>query len=415
EYLVPRDAQEEQLMAADKNQQEEIQKLQDFADRFRAKASKASQAQAKLKQIDRMDKIEAPERDGRSIKFRFPQPVRSGRVVIHLKDIHQAYGDMVVYRGMHLDVERGQRIVLVGPNGAGKSTLLKILAGVLPFQSGTRELGLHAKTGYYAQHRVEMLQPGRTVLEEASDTPQPVPEQFIRTVLGSFLFTGDNVFKRVSVLSGGEKSRLALVKLLLDPPNLLLMDEPTTHLDMASIDALIGALEHFEGTLVFISHDVYFIRKLAKLVLHVDAGKLRMYHGDYQYYLDKTSATSARSALTTSMPSSNAQPVHAPAPDRPSVRTKEQKRLEAEARNARSRERRHQQHVVDKLEKEIARLEALQATQTAALENPETYQDAGRAVAINRELSHTVEDLARATAEWEAAATRLSQIDDPQA
>ncbi|HBA85547.1 MAG TPA: ABC transporter ATP-binding protein [Verrucomicrobia bacterium] len=411
EYLVQRDAQAEQLLSAYKSQQKEIEKLQEFADRFRAKASKASQAQAKLKQIDRMDKIEAPERDGRTIKFRFPQPVRSGRIAIHLKDIHHAYGDMVVYKGMHLDVERGQRIVLVGPNGAGKSTLLKILAGVLPVQSGTRELGLHVKTGYYAQHRVEMLQPNRTVLEEASDTPQPLPEQFVRTVLGSFLFTGDNVYKQVSVLSGGEKSRLALVKLLLDPPNLLLMDEPTTHLDMASIDALIAALETFEGTLIFISHDVYFIRKLAKLVLHVDAGKLRLYHGDYQYYLDKTSATSAKVALTTALPTRNAQPVQAPAP-RPSVRTKEQKREEAEARNARSRERRNQQHLVDKLEKEIARLEALQAAQTAELEKPETYQDAGRAVALNRELSHTVEDLARATAEWEAAATRLSQFAD---
>ncbi len=343
EYLVQRAAQAEQLASAYKSQQKEIQKLQEFANRFRAKASKASQAQAKLKQIDRMDKVEAPERDGRSIKFRFPQPVRSGRVVVHLKDIHQAYGEMVVYQGMHLDVERGQRIVLVGPNGAGKSTLLKIMAGVLPFQSGIRELGVHVKTGYYAQHRVEMLQPGRTVLEEASDTFQPVPEQFVRTVLGSFLFTGDNVHKRVSVLSGGEKSRLALVKLLLDPPNFLLMDEPTTHLDMASIDALVVALESFEGTLVFISHDVYFIRKLAKLVLHVDAGKLQPYHGDYQYYLDKTAATSARVALTTGLPSRNAQPAPAPTPERASVRTKEQKRQEAEARNARFRERRLQQ------------------------------------------------------------------------
>jgi ATP-binding cassette subfamily F protein 3 len=403
DYLVQRDAQAEQLMAAYKNQQREIQRLQEFADRFRAKNTKASQAQSKLKQIERMEKIEAPVRDQRAIRIRFPQPRRSGRVVIQLKDIHHAYGETVVYRGMNLEIERGQRMVLVGPNGAGKSTLLKILAGVLPFQSGTRELGLHTKPGYYAQYRVETLQLDRTVLEEASDTPQPLPEEFIRTVLGSFLFTGDDVFKRVSVLSGGEKSRLALVKLLLDPPNLLLMDEPTTHLDMPSIDALIGALEHYEGTFVFISHDVYFIRKLAKLVLHVDAGKLHLYHGDYQYYLDKTSATSAREALTTGSGLDNAQP--APATVRPSVRTKEQKRLEAEARNARSRSRREQQKIVDALEKEIARLEELQKTLAAELENPETYEKPGRAVAANRELSHVVEDLAKATAEWEEASS----------
>ncbi|MFH0908490.1 MAG: ABC-F family ATP-binding cassette domain-containing protein [bacterium] len=411
EYLVQREAQAEQLMSAYKNQQKEIQKLQEFADRFRAKNTKASQAQSKLKQIERMDKIEAPVRDQRSIRFRFPQPPRSGRVVIKLHDIHQAYGETVVYRGMKFEVERGQRIVLVGPNGAGKSTLLKILAGVLPFQSGSRELGLHVRTGYYAQHRVEMLNPAHTVLEEASDTREPLAEQFIRTVLGSFLFTGDDVFKRISVLSGGEKSRLALVKLLLDPPNLLLMDEPTTHLDMPSIDALIGALEHYEGTLIFISHDVYFIRKLARLVLHVDAGHLKMYHGDYQYYLDKTAATSARDALTSGSGPGNAQP--ATGADRPSVRTKQQKRMEAEARQALSRERREMQQLVDKLEKEIARLEELQKNLAAELEKPETYEKPGRAVAANRELSHLVDDLARATAEWEQAASQLSDPIQP--
>src|SRR5206468_12090202 len=194
--------------------------------------------------------------------------------------------------------ERGQRIVLVGPNGAGKSTLLKILAGVLQFQSGTRQLGHNVREGYYSQYRVEMLQAERTVLEEALDTPQAVTEQFVRTLLGCFLFRGDDVFKRVSVLSGGEKSRLALVKLLLNPPNLLLMDEPTTHLDIPSIDALITALQQFEGTLILISHDVYFIRTLANHVVHVNAGRLTHYPGGYQYYLDKTQAESARAGLT---------------------------------------------------------------------------------------------------------------------
>ena len=402
EYLVLREAQSEQLLAAYKNQQRDIQRLQEFADRFRAKASKASQAQAKLKQIERMDKIEAPVNDARKIKFRFPQPQRSGLKVITLKNIHHAYGSTVVYRGMNFEAERGQRIVLVGPNGAGKSTLLKLLAGVLPVQGGTRELGLNTKVGYYAQYRVEMLNPEHTVVQEAMDTPQRISEQTIRTVLGSFLFRGDDVFKSVGVLSGGEKSRLALVKLLLDPPNLLLMDEPTTHLDMASIDALIGALESYEGTLIFISHDVYFIRQLAKYVLHVNNGELMHYHGDYQYYLEKSAAIAAAIAAT-------AAPV-APVAESSRSKSKVQKRSEAEARQVRSQARRAQEKIVGDLEREIARLEQTQKELAAELEKPETYEKSGRAVAVNRELSTVTENLARVTAEWEQAAARLNEL-----
>src|SRR3989449_7673558 len=236
---------------------------------------------------------------------------------------------------MNFQAERGQRIVLVGPNGAGKSTLLKILAGVLTPQQGTRTLGHNVKAGYYSQYRVEMLNPERSVVEEGLDTPQRVTEQFVRTVLGCFLFRGDDVFKRVSVLSGGEKSRLALVKLLLDPPNLLLMDEPTTHLDMPSIDALTGALDQFEGSLIFISHDVYFIREIGNKVVHVNAGQLTHYAGDYQYYLDKTAADSARAALTAGKKEAT---TNANLAERPSVKARDQKRLEAEQRQARSRQ-----------------------------------------------------------------------------
>ncbi|MDB6028262.1 MAG: abc transporter [Verrucomicrobiales bacterium] len=299
EYLVQRASAQDRQLAAFKNQQKDIARLQEFADRFRAKASKASQAQSKLKQIDRMEKIEAPESEDRKIHFQFPQPQRSGLKVIALDEIHHAYGTNVIYRGMDFVAERGQKTVLVGPNGAGKSTLLKIVAGVLPVQQGTRTLGHNAKAGYFSQYRSEVLDQSLTVLEEAMNTPQRMTEESIRTVLGSFLFRGDDVFKKINILSGGEKSRLALVKLLLDPPNLLLMDEPTTHLDMASIDALVGALKQFDGTLLFISHDVYFIRQLSNNVVHVNAGRLTHYAGDYQYYLDKSAATSARAALTS--------------------------------------------------------------------------------------------------------------------
>jgi ATP-binding cassette subfamily F protein 3 len=390
-YLVQREAQAEQLLAAYKNQQKKIDQLQEFADRFRAKASKAAQAQSKLKQIERMDKIEAPVKDGRSIKFRFPQPPRSGQRVIQLEDIHYSYDTNVVYAGMEFEAERGQRIVLVGPNGAGKSTLLKLLAGVLPVQGGSRTLGLNVKVGYYAQYRVDMLKPERTVLEEALDTPQKISTEAVRTVLGSFLFRGDDVFKNVGVLSGGEKSRLALVKLLLDPPNLLLMDEPTTHLDMASIDALIGALSQFEGTLIFISHDVYFIRQLAQHVLHVNNGKLTHYHGDYQYYLDK-SAT-----LPPVVPP--------PAPK------KESKPREVKPRKSNNaHERRELQKTVTALEAEIARLEKSQLELTTELELPATYDKPGRAMELNRELTGITDALARTVPEWEKAAARLSEL-----
>ena len=206
-YLQERAAREEQQLSAYKNQQKKIEALQLFADRFRAKATKAAQAQSKLKQIERMDKIESPVAAQKTITFHWPQPERTGQRVITLTDIHQSYGPVTVYSGLNYHVERGQRTVLVGPNGAGKSTLLKLLAGVIPFQRGARELGLRVKVGYYAQHRLEMLNPGHTVLEEALGSKFLASEQSARNVLGSFLFRGDDVFKRVSVLSGGEKSR----------------------------------------------------------------------------------------------------------------------------------------------------------------------------------------------------------------
>jgi ATP-binding cassette subfamily F protein 3 len=408
DFLVQRAAAEEQLLAAYKNQQRDIARLQEFADRFGAKASKASQAQSKLKQIERMDKIEAPTNDESKIGFSFPQPQRSGQKVITLENIHHAYGENVVYRGMEFRAERDQRIVLVGPNGAGKSTLLKILAGVLVPQSGTRTLGHNVKAGYYSQYRVEMLQESRSVFEEASDTPARVTEQFIRTLLGSFLFRGDDIYKKISVLSGGEKSRLALVKLLLDPPNLLLMDEPTTHLDMASIDALVGALKQFQGTLVFISHDVYFIRALSGHVVHVNAGKLTHYPGGYQYYLDKTKASSARAALTSIGTNGAAAPQtrHSALPAK--IDRKEQKRLEAQQRQARSGEKKAQQQKVHHLEKEIQTLEARQSELTAELERPDTYEKPGHAAHLNRELASIQHRIEVLTPEWEAAASKLA-------
>jgi ATP-binding cassette subfamily F protein 3 len=411
-YVDQKAAREKQQLAAYKNQQREIASLQLFADRFRAKASKASQAQSKLKQIDRMEKIDAPAAQEKTVKFRFPQPARSGQRVITLKDVDHAYDDLVVYRGLNFAAERGQRTVLVGPNGAGKSTLLKLLAGVLPVRQGERDLGHNVKVGYFSQFRVEMLDPGQTVLETALDMPNPVSEQTARTVLGSFLFRGDDVFKTTAVLSGGEKTRLALVRLLLDPPNLLLMDEPTTHLDVGSIDALLGALSQYEGTLIFISHDVYFIRAIAKTVLHINAGKLTPYAGDYDYYLEKSKAVSARAALTSGNGElHNAQPLREaslePAkPNKPGLReAREERRAIAEQRKAEAKAQREHEKRVQDLEMQILTLEGRQKELTAELEKPETYNAGGPAILLNRELMAVTEDLARLTQEWEAAGT----------
>jgi ATP-binding cassette subfamily F protein 3 len=474
EYLEQRAAAEVTLVATAKSQQREIDRMQLFVDRFRAKNTKAAQAQSKMKQIERLKEnmVETPDGPGPTVGFRFPQPQRSGHRVITLKHVKFGYDlptpgsagvppagrqrsqdetkpllsrpsatlssvanggegrgeeasglvekEKLIYDNLNFEAERGQRIVLVGPNGAGKSTLLKLLADVLQPQAGERRLGHNAKSGYFAQHRAAMLNLNHTVLQEALDTPQRVTEQFVRTVLGSFLFRGDDVFKPVSVLSGGEKSRLALVKLLLDPPNLLLMDEPTTHLDLASVDALIEALTPFEGTLIFISHDVHFIRVLANHVVRVENGRLRHFTGGYQYYLDKTSQ-SARVALTSSgsisggasskSPHSSGRRGTPPSEGAPAMDRKGQKRIEAEQRQARSRKRQEIQKRITALEKEIAELESREKELTVELEKPETYTTGGRATQINRELMEVHERLAGANTEWEKAGTELAQFE----
>ncbi len=298
-FLKQREMHYEQQTAAYKNQQKEIANLREFYDRFRQVASKASQAMSKLKQIERMELIEKPVPPRKPFRFQIPQPPRGGQRAISLEGIHMAYGSHQVYAGLDVSIERGERTVLVGPNGAGKSTLLKILAGVVEFQRGVRNLGHNAKIGYFSQHRSETLDPNKTVLEEVMDSSAELREDEARGILGSFLFRKDEIYKRTSVLSGGEKSRLNLIKFLVDPPNLLLMDEPTTHLDILTVESLILALERYEGTLVFISHDVHFIRQLANKVLHVNAGQVTPYSGGYDYYLEKSGLLSdERAALT---------------------------------------------------------------------------------------------------------------------
>jgi ATP-binding cassette, subfamily F, member 3 len=413
-YVEQRKARAEQHLAAYKNQQAEIQKLKDFAARFGAKASKASQAQSKLKQIERMDILDAPESADKKIHIKFPQPNRSGQRVMTLTDVHFAYGDLKVYQGIDLEIEKGQRTVLVGPNGAGKSTLLKILGGVLPINAGERKEGINAEIGYSSQNRTDTLNPTRTVLQEALAVPAPLPEVTTRTILGSFLFSGDDSFKKVSVLSGGEKTRLGLVKLLINPPNLLLMDEPTTHLDMASIDALIEALKQYQGTLIFISHDVYFIRALAQTVLHISAGQLTAYSGDYDYYLEKSGASDARKGLVAGEQLTDSRPAEAPKAEAKvsssQGKTKEQKRKEAEERQAVSAARKKAQAHLEQIEAQIAALEKRHKEIVAQLESPDTYAQGGDVMKFNRELIENTEKQEELNEAWEDATADVAAL-----
>ncbi len=407
-FVKEKEARKAQQAALFKNQQREIAHLQKFVDRFGAKASMASRAKSKEKQIERLldDAVEEPTEELKRINFKFPQPPRSGLKVITLENVRQAYGDHVVYRDLNFVAERGQRIVLVGPNGAGKSTLLKILADIVPIQGGTRELGSNVVVGYFAQNREDNLKPELTVFEnvmELRTNENQLTEQQARAILGAFLFRKDDVHKPVSVLSGGEKSRLALARILVRPPNLLLMDEPTTHLDIQSIDALVGALKAFEGTLIFISHDVYFIRSLAENVLHVNAGRLTAYAGNYDYYLEKSRATNERAALTAGF--TDGRPKDTPAPAKPA------KSAAPSASKPSAGEIRKFREHVGQLEKKVVELETKQAEITAELEAPETYADKGKFHHLNRELSTIVDQITAATEEWEAAATKLVEME----
>jgi ATP-binding cassette, subfamily F, member 3 len=398
DFVIQKEARRSQQLAAYKNQQRQIDKLQTFIDRFGAKNTKAAQAQSKRKELARIERIDAPENESASIRFRFPQPSRSGARVITLEHVTHAYGETKVYTDLNLEVERGQRTVLVGPNGAGKSTLLKLIAGVIPVQAGRRELGYNVELGYFSQHRVEMFDLSRAVLAEASDISKPVPEQTVRSQLGAFLFSGDDVFKPVSVLSGGEKSRLALAKLLLAPPNFLVMDEPTTHLDMRSIEALISALSQYEGTLVFVSHDVHFIRSIATSVLHVQPGQIRFYPGSYDYFVEKAVADSNKVSNISS---------EAPPRSESNTRNqeKERKRLEAEARQQRSQKERELRSKLQQIEKRILELEERQQRLVVALQ-----ESNGSISEQSLELKRVADELGMLMPEWERLVEESKEV-----
>src|SRR5881409_57477 len=317
DYLVERAARRELLEAQARNQAKRVAEIERFIERFRYQATKARQVQSRIKMLERIERVEVG-RESRGIRFAFPAPPRTGRRVAALREARKAYGDNVVYAGVTFEVERGERVALVGPNGAGKSTLLRLLAGVLPLDGGERALGAHVAVRYYAQHQLDALTPALTVLEELERAAPELGQTRLRTILGAFLFSGDAVVKKIAVLSGGEKARVALAKMLVRPAALLCMDEPTNHLDLASREVLEEALAAFPGTIVFISHDRYFINRIATGIVEINRGALVTYLGSYDDYLD----TKARASLEpTVVPKPDPRPAPAATRPEPAART----------------------------------------------------------------------------------------------
>ena len=410
-YIIQKKEREAQHLAAYRNQQREIAHHEDFIRRFRAKASKASQAQARIKTLEKMERIDPPEEADATINFTFPQPPRSGQRVAILKGVRQAYGNHQVYSDLNLEVEKQERIALVGPNGAGKSTLLKILSSIVPIDKGIRELGHNVTVGYFSQQRVEVLDLERTVIDEAIEhTDSRIHEQDARTLLGAFLFRGDDVFKKVKVLSGGEKSRLALVKLLLSPPNFLLLDEPTTHLDMASIDAVIKALQDYTGTLIFVSHDIHFIRALGKRTIRIESGKITDYAGNYDYYLWKSGSATAQTGLIEGLRDARPEQIINPDNGEKALSAKEKRRQRSLEREKKKAERGKIEDRVRKLEKEIMQLEEEQKACNEELANPDSYNNKDKAKELTGQASLLARNLQQRNYEWEIEAEKLSDL-----
>jgi ATP-binding cassette subfamily F protein 3 len=287
-YLQQKEEAQLAQLSAYERQQKELEKQQVFIDRFRASATRSTQAKSREKQLDKIERIEAPTDNLRTLHFRFPPSPRSGREVVLIEDLTHSYNDNILFLGANLLVERGDRIAFLGPNGAGKSTLLRMIMGMEKHDEGIVEIGKHnVIPGYFEQNQAEALDLNKTVMDTIHDEVPDWKNEEVRTLLGRFLFSGDTVFKPVSALSGGEKARLALAKMLLCPANLLILDEPTNHLDIPAKEMLEEALKNYDGTVMIVSHDRYFISQVANKIVEIRDGELIVYNGDYHYYLDK--------------------------------------------------------------------------------------------------------------------------------
>jgi len=297
-YLEQKEEAQMAQLSAYERQQKELEKQQAFVERFRASATRSTQAKSREKQLDKIERIDAPVDSLRTLHFRFPPAPRSGREVVIIKDLTHAYEDKILFLGTNLLIERGDRIAFLGPNGAGKSTLLHLINGTEQPTEGSITIGDHNVTpSYFEQNQAEALDLNKTVIETIHDEVPDWSNEEVRTLLGRFLFTKDTVFKKVGALSGGEKARLALAKMLLRPANLLILDEPTNHLDIPAKEMLEEAIQNYDGTLIVVSHDRYFISQVATKIVEIRNGELVLYQGDYHYYLDKVAEEKEKSQL----------------------------------------------------------------------------------------------------------------------
>jgi ATP-binding cassette subfamily F protein 3 len=404
-YVLAREKDIETRKAAARRQEAEFKRQMRFIERFRAKNTKASQVQSRIKQLDKIERITVP-RVMKKIHFNFREPPRSGRVVIELKHVAKSYGRHVVYRDLNMTLERGDRAALVGINGAGKTTLLRILAGVLAFERGERLLGHNVTTAYFAQYYIESLNPGNSIIEELRSAAPDEPEQRLRGLAGAFLFSGDDVTKRISVLSGGERTRIAIARMLVRPANLLLMDEPTNHLDIASREILTDALDAYKGTLCFITHDRTLIREVANKIIQVRDGWVTVFSGSYDDYLWRTRSPDGQAETMATQPRVGQlrQPSTA-------VKKRQRKALEGQVRNEHYRAISPVRARITEIEQEMsgntARIEEIEAM----IADPSHYKDSRNVVAVNREYVTLREKVARLTTEWEGLVSEAERID----
>ena len=403
-YVAARQKHIETRQANARRQEREINRQMRFIERFRAKNTKASQVQSRIKQLEKMERVTVP-RSTKKIHFDFVEPSRSGRIVIQLKHVAKSYGQHVVYRDLNLALERGDRAALVGVNGAGKTTLLRILAGVMPFEGGERVLGHNVTAAYFAQYYIESLNPSNTIIEELQSAAPDEPEQRLRGLAGAFLFSGDDVTKRIWVLSGGEKTRVAIAKMLVRPANLLLMDEPTNHLDIASREVLTDALDVYRGTLCFITHDRTLIREIANKIIHVRDGQVTVFPGSYDDYLWQIRSSEGETEITETL--SAVRQVQ-----RSSSATEKRRRkaLEGRLRNEYYRVLSPVKERIAEIEQEVAvtteRINQLQDI----MADPAHYEDSQNVVAVNREYSSLREKVAQLIAEWEGLTSEAERL-----
>jgi ATP-binding cassette, subfamily F, member 3 len=400
-----RDAQRE---AAAGRQAKEVARVQTFVDRFRYQANKASQVQSRIKALEKVKMIEV-KRDPRRVKFKFPLPAASGRQVLELEGAAKRYGEKVVYERVDCSVERGQRIALVGENGAGKSTLLKMLAGVLEPDKGTRTVGHGVTLHYFAQHQAETLNPEHTILESLSEVSNQAETNFLRGIAGAFLFTGDDQKKPIKALSGGERNRVALARMLVEPANTLLLDEPTNHLDPASVDMLTDALSDFPGTIIFISHDPTFLTRVCTRVIEIEEGKARSFSGDYEYFLWKK-AQEVESIKETSEDLKGVDRGKVVGPTRAMASQAPPKSSAGDRRDLNKTQARLEKQVA-RAEAEIAEYESKIKTRDLELADPALYKnESTKWGALQIEYDGWKKDLVRLTARWETLSAELEDV-----